>query len=258
MTTPLATIADALIEFILSLLRDPNAAAELESNPDGVLARNGLSGVCADDVRAVAPVIADHPSVSPKPLQSTPPSDSPTYPTPGQFSSPPTPVLQNVLNEIQMITQNLTIDSRSTIIDQSVNQTIWAEGDVNQIFDQETVLAAGDNSVAAGRDAGVDNSTTDVSAGDISIGNTDIDTEVTDSFNDSSTNTEVDVAAADSAGPDVEAAAVQAVEDATTTAASVVEVAPEPAPEPEPEPFEYESVSVDLNEPAPDFLDEEP
>ena len=53
MTTPLATIADALIEFILSLLRDPEAAAEFEQDPEGTLAANGLSDVCADDVRAV-------------------------------------------------------------------------------------------------------------------------------------------------------------------------------------------------------------
>ena len=41
MTTPLATIADALIEFILSLLRDPAAAEQVAADPDEALASAG-------------------------------------------------------------------------------------------------------------------------------------------------------------------------------------------------------------------------
>jgi len=181
MTTPLATIADALIEFIMSLLRDPAAAAELEDDPEGVLARNGLGSACADDVRAVAPVIVDHPSVVAKPA---------TAAIVVPHSGPP-----SVLREIQSITNNMMIDSRSTIIDQSVNQNIWAEGDVNQIFDQETVVASGDGAVAAGNDATMDNSDNTTTVGDVSIGNTDVTNDTTGSYNDSSTNTDVDVAA---------------------------------------------------------------
>ena len=36
MATPLATVADALIEFILSLLRDPAAVAEFKADPQKV------------------------------------------------------------------------------------------------------------------------------------------------------------------------------------------------------------------------------
>lgn len=178
MTTPLATIADALIEFIMSLLRDPAAVAELEEDTEGVLARNGLSDVCAEDIRAVAPVIVDRPDVIVKPVTPPPPPGPPS-----------------IVKEIQTITQNLTIDNRSTIIDQSVNQSIWAEGDVNQIFDQEAVVASGDSSVAAGDDATVDNSETEVTVGDVAIGNTETTTEINDSFDDESTNTEVEVEA---------------------------------------------------------------
>ena len=177
MTTPLATIADALIEFILSLLSDPAAAAEFEEDPEGSLSRANLSSVCVEDVKAVAPVIVDRPDVYPKPVPPGPPG-------------PPKP--PTVKEEIYNITNSFSIDNRATIVDQSVNQNIWAQGDVNQIFDQEAVVNSGDNGVAAGEDADVDNSDTDVTVGDVSIGNDETTTNIDGSFNDSSTNTDTD------------------------------------------------------------------
>lgn len=137
MSTPLATIANSIIEFILSLLRDPAAMAELKDDPDGTLARNKMEGVCADDVRAVAPVIYDRPDVVPK-----------------AHHTPPPPSDNDVVNEITRITSNWTwVDNRATIVDQSVNQNIWTEGgDVTQVFDQTAGVASGDDSVASGDD----------------------------------------------------------------------------------------------------------
>ncbi|WP_248243204.1 IniB N-terminal domain-containing protein [Microbacterium kunmingense] len=179
MTTPLATIADALIEFILSLLNDPAAAAEYDADPEGALASAGLSGCTAEDVRAVAPIIVDRPDVHPKPAP----------PHPG----PPGPPKPPVEKEIWNITQSWNIDNRATVVDQSVNQNIWANGDVNQIFDQEANIASGDGSVAAGDDATVDNSTTDVETGDIAIGNEETNVDIDGSFNEETTETETNV-----------------------------------------------------------------
>jgi hypothetical protein len=178
MTTPLATIADALIEFILSLLNDPAAAEEFDEDPQGTLARNGLGDACVEDVRAVAPVIVDRPDVHHKPHG-------------GHHPNPPGP--PSVEKEITNITNSFSIDNRATIVDQSVNQNIWADGDVNQIFDQEAIVNSGDNGAAAGEDAEVDNSETDVETGDISVGNEDTTTNIDGSFNDGSTNTDVEV-----------------------------------------------------------------
>ena len=86
---------------------------------------------------------------------------------------------------------NFHVDNRSTIVDQSVNQSIWAEGDVLQVFDQETVLAVGDASMAAGNDATVDSSETDTTVGDVSIGNTETNVEIDESFNDESLTADV-------------------------------------------------------------------
>lgn len=143
MTTPLVTVANSIIEFILSLLRDPAALAELKEDPDAALAKSKVAGICAEDVRAVAPIIYDHPDVVPR-VSSTP---MPSTPTPVQHNN-------DVLNEITRITNNwTTIDSRTTIVDQSVNQNIWTEGgDVTQIFDQTAGVASGDGSTAAGDD----------------------------------------------------------------------------------------------------------
>lgn len=188
MTTPLTTIADALIEFILGLLRDPEAAAGFEQDPDASLTYAGLSDICAADVRSVVPVVVDRPDV----VTVAPPAVLVTPPTVIVNPQPYEPK-QDLIREIANVVNHFKIDNRSTIVDQSVNQSIWADGDVTQIFDQEAVIATGDHSVAAGQDADIDNSNTDIDAGDIAIGNTDTDVDINDSFNDESTDIDVDI-----------------------------------------------------------------
>lgn len=217
MSTPVATVADALISFILSLLRDPAAVEEFNSAPEAVMAGNGLEDACLADVQAVKPVIVDNPQVIVKPVVPPQPPDTPN----------------EVIREInRIVNQFTTIDNRTTIVDQSVNQNIWTEGgDVTQIFDQEAVVASGDEAVAAGDDATVVDSDVDVSIGDVAIGNT---------TNDGSFNTtgvdpdaEADVApdAAAAAAPDLDptdtaavvGAAVETALDATLDATAAVE-----------------------------------
>lgn len=184
MSVTLATIADALIEFILSLLRDPDTAAQFDDDPRGALAARGLSNVSAADVCAVAPVVIDRPMV----LASA----SPQSPTPTTHSPDP------VVRQIQDIVQNFQwVDDRDTVVDQSVNQNIWAEGDVTQVFDQDATVASGDDAIAAGEDVAIDqsedNSTTITAGGDANVGNDVTETTVDGSYNetvDSSTNTD--------------------------------------------------------------------
>ncbi|MEJ1921856.1 IniB N-terminal domain-containing protein [Microbacterium sp. KHB019] len=180
MTSPIETIADALIAFILSLLRDPDAAADFAADPDNALEQNNLHGACLADVASIRPVIVDRPDVVTRTQPENPP--------------PPTTHTE-VTNEImRMVQQFTTIDARSTMIDQSVNQNIWtAGGDVTQVFDQDAIVASGDGSVAAGDDGMIDESDTDVTVGDVSIGNETYD----GSFNDA----DVDVTVPDPADP---------------------------------------------------------
>lgn len=175
MSATLATVADSLIEFILSLMQDPQQAENFNNNPDKTLAHYGLSGISAADVCAVAPVIAESPHVMPSP-----------------HPHPPRPGGNTVVKEIHNITNNLSyIDARSTVIDQSTNQNIWAQGDVTQTFDQSAVSASGDHSIAAGSGVALTNTqdhSTHITAGsNANVGNTSTSTDTSGSYN-SSTN----------------------------------------------------------------------
>ncbi|SFR94753.1 hypothetical protein SAMN04487846_1017 [Microbacterium sp. cf046] len=218
MSTPVATVADALISFILSLLRDPAAVEEFDAAPKAMLASKGLQDACAADVQAVKPIIVDNPHVIIKPVGPPPPPDPP----------------DEVVKEIKhIINQFATIDNRTTIVDQSTNQNIWTEGgDVTQIFDQEAVVASGDEAVAAGDDATVVDSDVDVTIGDVAIGNTTNDGSFNTTGGDgeaAAPDVAADPAAADVdpadaavvAGAAVEAA-VDASLDASTTAVDTV------------------------------------
>lgn len=216
MSVTLATMADALIEFILSLLRDPAAAAEFAEDPQASLESRGFSSMNASDVCAVAPIIAERIEVAPAPTAV------------GGRSVTPDPPSNPVVREIQNIVNNLSwVDDRDTVVDQSVNQNIWADGDVTQVFDQEAVVSSGDDSMAAGRDIDIDqtqdNSTTIDAEGDVNVGN---DTEVTvveDSYNeqtDASTTTDAstDVVVDDSMNDGSTTATTEDSYNSTTTA----------------------------------------
>jgi hypothetical protein len=47
----------------MNLLSNPDAKAEFERDPQGVLAQHGLDNVCGQDVRDAQPLLADHPNV---------------------------------------------------------------------------------------------------------------------------------------------------------------------------------------------------
>lgn len=179
MSMTLATIADALIEFILSLLRDPDAAEEFAKDPEAALTARGLGNATAADVCAVAPVIAERAQVVPVPA-----------PKPAPAAPEPNPTVR----EINSITNSFSyIDDRDTLLDQSVNQNIWADGDVTQVFDQDAVVASGDDAIAAGNDATQENNldqSTDIDAGDdVAIGGSDVTENTTTGSGNTSTDT---------------------------------------------------------------------
>ena len=237
MSTPVATIGDALISFILSLLRDPAAVEEFSAAPKAMMASNGLQDACKADVQAVKPVIVDHPSVEPKPVASG--SGSAPPPPPSYHHDEPDEVVREIS---RIINQFTTIDARSTIVDQSVNQNIWTNGgDVTQLFDQEAVVASGDEAIAAGEDATLVDSDVDVTVGDVSIGNTTNDGSfnTTGEGNDEAPMVVADPALAAEAAVDPSAAGAvagaavaeavdTAVDTATTAAAEVSAPAEDP------------------------------
>ena len=54
-----AAMANTLLDFVMSLVRDPQAAAQYAADPAGVLSAAGLPGVTAADVQNLLPVVTD-------------------------------------------------------------------------------------------------------------------------------------------------------------------------------------------------------
>jgi hypothetical protein len=180
----MTTIANTLLEFLMNLLRDPEAAAAFRHDPEKALEHAGLGEVCTEDVEAVMPVIFDYAPVrvdsSFDRNYDTGRNDSEVggnIARPGRDDDHDRPrddddhdrprhdedddhahAVQQLSYVVNNYSYTSRIDDRDTITDQSVNQNIWADGDVVQLFDNDAVIASGDHAVAAGDDAHVDNS----------------------------------------------------------------------------------------------------
>ncbi|WP_255770537.1 IniB N-terminal domain-containing protein [Pseudarthrobacter sulfonivorans] len=231
------TLANDLVQFLMSLFGNHEAAQAFLDDPEGALDDAGLGGVCSADVDAAMPVILDF-----APITVNASSFERSYNTGGNGAAtgggtvavtpPPSGgdhgdhgdrwdhshAVQQLHNVVNNYSWTSTVDDRDTITDQSVNQNIWAHGDVSQYFDNHAVIASGDRAVAAGDDVDMkdsnnirdsyntdnsNDSSTDnsVNAGrDASVGNThtdiddsfntDVDLDVADSYNDNSDNSD--------------------------------------------------------------------
>lgn len=142
----------SLLQFILSLLRDPETAQAFHDDPQAVLNQQGFGDLCGADVAEAMPLVADHSRVSFDRHYDgggnvVHPVMPPPHPGPGESD------IHAVIRQIQYVTSNYSYtDSHNSILDNSVNQAIWADGDVLQNFDNDPVMASGDGAVAAGDD----------------------------------------------------------------------------------------------------------
>src|SRR4051812_39754911 len=60
----MTTVASSLLDFILSLFRDPELAAEFNADPARVLAEHGLGDVDPADCHALIPMVSDFSAVA--------------------------------------------------------------------------------------------------------------------------------------------------------------------------------------------------
>ncbi|WP_457946267.1 IniB N-terminal domain-containing protein [Pseudarthrobacter sp. alpha12b] len=242
------TLANDLVQFLMQLFGNREAVQGFLDDPERALQEHGLANVCSADVDAAMPVVLDY-----APITVNASSFAREHNTGGNSvwagqagasaahagsaaaihaggqaggqggsnydhddHAYAVQQLHHVVNHFSYTTNTTMLDERHTITDQSVNQNIWAHGDVEQWFDHDAVVASGDRAVAAGDDAGVrdsnnvrdsyntdhstDNSTDNSihAGGEVSIGNeqtdisdsfnTDLGLDVDDSFNDNSDN----------------------------------------------------------------------
>jgi hypothetical protein len=124
----------SLIEFLMNLLRDEAAQMEFERDPQGMLARHGLDGLCGQDVRDVQPMLADHMAVQVK--------DGGYAPSPHHDDDP--------VREISHITKHYEV--RDVVVDDSDEYSFTYVDDrdtVVNVDDRDTIVEVDDRDTTA-------------------------------------------------------------------------------------------------------------
>jgi hypothetical protein len=120
------TAATSLLDFILRLLKDPQAQAEFRASPEQVLAANGLTGVSAADIRDTLPLVTDNRFVGLNSSHTLPPSVVPSAGDSGVHAA---------IRYLRHITTTYRYDDHGTHAHDPGHGNIWATGDVPQSFD---------------------------------------------------------------------------------------------------------------------------
>jgi hypothetical protein len=141
------TTSTSLLDWILSLLRDPDSRAAFQSDPEGYASDHGFQDLSSADVHDALCLIADNGSAS---YDHKFTASDVHYPPPPHYDSHHD--APQYLNHY--ITNNYkVIDEHNTNIDNSVHQNVDTHGgDFDQVIDNDPVVASGDGAVAAGGD----------------------------------------------------------------------------------------------------------
>ncbi|MHA6797174.1 IniB N-terminal domain-containing protein [Pseudonocardia bannensis] len=141
----------SLLDLLLSLLRDDEALAAFQDDPDAFLASCGLTELTPEDVHDALVLVEDNQDADFDREYNTggnhvhlPP---PPHREPGESDH------EAAVKYLNTYITNNYVDDRDTIVDNSVNQQIdTGGGDFNQEIDIDSVVASGDGAVAAGDD----------------------------------------------------------------------------------------------------------
>jgi hypothetical protein len=143
----------SLLDWLLSLLRDPHARAAFVDDPNGYLNECGFHHVSAADIHDALTLISDN--------------DHSSHHDHGGHHYPPPPHHWDHHDDgatylKTYVTNNYTtVEDHTTNIDNSIHQDIDTHGgDFDQVIDNDPVVASGDHSVAAGGDISDSNITT--------------------------------------------------------------------------------------------------
>jgi hypothetical protein len=185
----MTTIASSLLDFLLSLFRDPAAAAAYAEDPRAALDSAGLYDVEPDDVAALQPMVEDSCSLGYgggsggggddyRPVHYGAKNDE-REDDDNDNGGRPHGDGNYGGHDVVAVTHVKLVENKSITevdVDIDARNSVWAGGDAIAIWGDDVVLATG-GSVAAGddvEDVEVDNST---------------EIELEDSFNDNSTTT---------------------------------------------------------------------
>ncbi|MCE3555188.1 IniB N-terminal domain-containing protein [Pseudonocardia sp. RS11V-5] len=141
-----------LIELLLSLLKDPEAAEAFKADPAAYIQGCGLTGFTAEDVHDAALLIQDNDDSDFERNHDTGGNHHHTPPPP-PHKEPHESDHEHAVKYLNTYVTNNWVDDRDTIVDNSINQVIDTDGgDFRQDIDIDAVTASGDGAVAAGGD----------------------------------------------------------------------------------------------------------
>lgn len=188
----MTTLAGSLLDFILGLFRDPEAAAAFDVNPEKALADAGLSDCTPDDVHALMPMVTDfaptsggHHGGNDKDKDEDdrghhkPDEDSDKDDDKGDDKDDDGKDKDHHGgngHDVAVIHNSYVENHYNSDVDIDASNSVWAGGDAYAIWGDDTTIATG-GSVAGGRDV------SHVSASQ----DNDVDIDVEDSYNDNST-----------------------------------------------------------------------
>src|SRR3954462_4691131 len=192
----MSNIVTTLLDFILDLLRDPEAAADYQRDPHTALAAAGLDGVTPDDVARVMPMVGDCSPVrdwnghvdsfSRGQDDDRPHSrgveaahrDEDDHHERGHEhehrhdTSPAVSPVAQVPAAHDTVLQHFSyVQNTVTYTEVDASHSIWADDGASVLFGDDNVVGTGDGVVAGGDiDGDVDNSHVAVTVDDVIIG----------------------------------------------------------------------------------------
>jgi len=153
-------MSENLLDWILSLLRDPEARADFLNDPNAYASDHGFDHLSSADVYDALCLASDD--------SSSYSNHGTHYPAPRDYDHGSHDDGSHYLRDY--ITNNYTtIEQHNTYVDDSVHQNIdTGGGDFHQVIDNDPVIASGDGAVAAGGD--IKDSTVTTGSGNV-VGN---------------------------------------------------------------------------------------
>ena len=159
------TVAKEVVQFLMDIFGDRQAAQDFLDDPEGVLEQHGLAGVSSADVDAAMPVVLDY-----APLSVTAPavdrhlsagagtghagSGWSPFPSGGGHDDDHGQAVEQLTHVVASYSFPATPDDRGAMAGQSPALNIWADGDVEQWFDNDSVPAFQDAAIGAGTGTG--------------------------------------------------------------------------------------------------------
>lgn len=159
------TVAKEVVQFLMDIFGDRQAAQDFLDDPEGVLEQHGLAGVSSADVDAAMPVVLDY-----APLSATAStvdrqlsagtgtghagSGWSPLPSGGGHDDDHGLAVEQLTHVVAGYSFPSTPGDRGAVADQSPSLNIWADGDVEQWFDNDSVPAFGDPAIGAGTGMG--------------------------------------------------------------------------------------------------------